>query len=190
MTVCKTRPSRRRFSILVVDGDVGIGNGHIIPAGPLRENLAQALKRVAAMIIIGDSDSQNLAAKTKIPVFRARLQPALPSGFQRKGKFVAFAGIGRPEKFYATARALKLKIVATCDFPDHHVFTQADIDGLRLQAEEQGARLLTTEKDAVRLPPDFRAETIILPVRLVFDEPGSRREANPFCVYPLVLYDD
>jgi tetraacyldisaccharide 4'-kinase len=175
------------ISILVIDGDVGTGNGHIIPAGPLRENLAQALKRVAAMIIIGDSDRHNLAATAKVPVFRAHMQPDLPKGFPRKSKFVAFAGIGRPEKFYATARALKLKIVATCDFPDHHVFTPADIDGLRLQAEEEGAHLLTTEKDAVRLPPDFRAETLILPVRLVFHEADAEERLARLCISSCAL---
>ena len=160
-------------SLLVVDGEVGIGNGRIIPAGPLRESLVDALRRVTAMIIIGYRDRQNLAAQSTVPVFRARLQPDLPFGFSREGRFIAFAGIARPEKFYATARSLGLDIAATQDFPDHHAYTDADIEALRLQAESEGARLLTTEKDAVRLPPDFRPEVQTLPVRLVFDDPGA-----------------
>jgi len=163
-------------SLLVVDGETGIGNGRIIPAGPLRESLADALKRVAAMIVVGSRDSQNLAARAKVPVFRAHLEPRLPSGFPNFGRFIAFAGIARPEKFFATARSLGLDIAAAREFPDHYVYNQEDIDALRLEAEEQGARLLTTEKDAVRLPKYFRPEAVVLPVRLVFE--GDDDEKN------------
>ena len=169
------RQAERNGSVIImVDGEVGIGNGHIIPAGPLRESFADALKRVAAVIIIGENDKQNLATKTgDTPVFRAHLKPVLPSGFPRHGKFVAFAGIARPQKFYTTALNFGLDVVATQDFPDHHPFTEADIDGLRLTAEEQGARLLTTEKDVVRLPANFRDEVVVLPVTLTFNEPNA-----------------
>ena len=168
--------------ILVIDGEVGIGNGRIIPAGPLRESFADALNRVSAVIIIGDKDRQNLATKIeKKPVFRARLQPILSASFPRNSKFVAFAGIARPQKFYTTARALGLDIVATQDFPDHHPFTLADLDSLRLTAEEHGALLLTTEKDAVRLPPDFRNDVVILPVTLVFDDPDAEARLARLC---------
>jgi tetraacyldisaccharide 4'-kinase len=169
------------LAILIMDGEVGIGNGFIMPAGPLRESFDDALLRVGAMIIIGEKDSQSLAARTKLPTFRARLQPDLPMGFPRVSKFVAFAGIGRPEKFYATARMAGLDIVETCDFPDHHFYSEDDRDALRLRAEEKGARLLTTEKDAVRLPADFAAEVITLPVKLVFDKTGSENELVRLC---------
>ena len=164
-----------KVSILVVDGDSGLGNGRIIPAGPLREPFANALSRATVMILIGDSDCQNLAKQAEIPVFRAKLEPKLPIGFPRFGRFVAFAGLARPEKFFETARALKLDIADTHEFSDHYVYRQDDIDTLRLEAEEQGANLLTTEKDAVRLPPDFRAEVVVLPVRLTFSEPGAEK---------------
>jgi tetraacyldisaccharide 4'-kinase len=169
------------LSILVIDGEVGIGNGQIIPAGPMRETLDEALQRIGALIIIGDKDTQNIAAKTKSPVFRAHLQPNMPMGFPRVSKFVAFAGIGRPEKFYDTARAAGLDIIDTCDFPDHHVFDENDIDGLRLRAEEKGARLLTTEKDAVRLPIDFRAEVVVFPVKLVWDNENAENKILNLC---------
>lgn len=174
-------------SILVVDGETGIGNGRIIPAGPLRESLAAALSRATAMIVIGDRDRHNIAARATIPVFRARLQPILFPGFPKDGRFVAFAGIGHPQKFYATARAAGLDIADTLDFPDHHSFTEADIDALRLRAEELGARLLTTEKDAVRLPPDFRAQTVILPVTLIFDDPRAETEISRLCISSYAL---
>jgi tetraacyldisaccharide 4'-kinase len=158
--------------ILVADGEVGVGNGRILPAGPLREGMADALQRSAMVIMIG-ADQHNLAAQIELPILRARLEPRLPMGFPRHGPFVAFAGIGRPEKFYATARALGLDLIATIDFPDHHLFSEADIDRLRLAAEEKGARLLTTEKDAVRLPLSFRDEPLTLPVELTFTDSGA-----------------
>jgi len=169
-------------SILVLDGDVGVGNNRIIPAGPLRETLADGLGRVAAVIILGEKDEQNLASKIKIPVFRAHLEPNLPLGFPSQGKFVAFAGIARPKKFYVTALAIGLEIEEFCAFPDHHMFSQNDIDGLRLRAEENGARLLTTEKDAVRLSGDFRSEVITLPVELVFNEEGAADALMRICI--------
>ncbi len=162
-------------SILVVDGDSGLGNGHIIPAGPLRESFEAAVGRADAMVLIGESDRQNLAARVDIPVFRAKIEPNLPLGFPRFGRFVAFAGLARPEKFFATAQALGLEIVSAREYPDHHAYSEMDIDALRLEAEELGANLLTTEKDAVRLPPIFRNEVVVLPVRLTFTEPGAEK---------------
>ena len=174
-------------SILVIDGDSGLGNERIIPAGPLRESFADAQKRVDAIIIIGERDAQHLAARATVPVFRARFEPVLFPGFPREGRFVAFAGIGQPRKFYKTARDLGLDIADTIDFPDHHLFTEADIDALRLRAEELGARLLTTEKDAVRLPADFRAQTLVLPIRLVFDDPRAETEISRLCISSCAL---
>ncbi|MDE1900755.1 MAG: tetraacyldisaccharide 4'-kinase [Alphaproteobacteria bacterium] len=172
-------------SLLVVDGETGLGNGHMMPAGPLRESFGAAVRRAAAMIIIG-RDKHRLAAQSRkykrVPVFQAHIRPAMPVGNVRKGKFIAFAGIARPEKFYQTAKTLKLNIVGTADFPDHHLYTQTDIDALRLRAEEQGARLLTTEKDAVRLPPDFRAETVILPIHLAFEAEDAGEKLVRLCL--------
>ncbi|MDD4615630.1 MAG: tetraacyldisaccharide 4'-kinase [Alphaproteobacteria bacterium] len=159
-------------SILVVDGEAGIGNGRIIPAGPLREPFLDALSRATAMIVIG-KDPYNLGRKTKIPVFQAHFEPVVPKGLPSVGRYVAFAGIGRPSKFFTTARLLELDIAAVREFPDHYIYTTDDVDSLRLDAEVLGARLITTEKDAVRLPPYFRAEVIVIPVRLVFDIQGS-----------------
>jgi tetraacyldisaccharide 4'-kinase len=163
-------------SILVVDGEAGIGNGRIIPAGPLREPFSDALSRATAMVIVGKRDTQKLAAQAKVPVFYAHLEPDLPKGFSKVGRFVAFAGIGRPEKFYATAKALGLDLAGVRSFPDHHIYRSEDIETLRLDAELRGAHLLTTEKDAVRLPPYFRSEVIVLPVKLVFNHEGDEEK--------------
>lgn len=167
-------------AVLVIDGGSGLGNGRVLPAGPLREPFDQACARATALLIIG-KDQHQVAALTDLPVFQAHLRPVFASGFPRKGRFVGFAGIGRPEKFYATARDAKLNLVQTVDFPDHHVFTNQDIDHLRLLAEENGARLLTTEKDAVRLPPNIRSEVLTLPVRLVLDDPQAQDALMRLC---------
>ena len=174
-------------SILVIDGDVGIGNKRVIPAGPLREPFEAALKRVAAVVIIGREDRQNLAAKIKAPVFRAQIQPAVSVDIPKDIPLVAFAGIARPEKFYATAREMGLTLAETHDFPDHHLYTESDMDALRLRAETLGARLLTTEKDAVRFSAAFRAQIMTLPVKLVFDGQGAEAEIARLCISSCAL---
>ncbi len=164
------RPSA---SLLVLDGETGIGNGRMIPAGPLREPLSQAMARAKAAVIIGQKDRQNLAPLLGIPVFRAQLVPVLPSNFPHGGSFIAFAGLARPQKLYTTARDLGLDLIETVDFPDHHVFSEKDLKKMQHMALVHNALLLTTEKDAVRLPDSFRKNVFVLPVRLVFDDPAA-----------------
>jgi tetraacyldisaccharide 4'-kinase len=161
------------ISFLVIDGDSGIGNGFVMPAGPLRETLGSAAKRVDAVVIVGDSDRQNIAARLRCPVIRAHWQPQISADFPRTEKFVAFAGIGRPEKFYATCRKAGLDLAATMDFPDHHYYTDRELSRLRSRAAAEGARLLTTEKDWVRLPLNARVQTLALPAKLVFEDEAT-----------------
>jgi tetraacyldisaccharide 4'-kinase len=157
------------ISFLVIDGESGFGNERIIPAGPLREPVEDALKRVAAVILVG-TDAHNIVARVTCPVIRAALHPALPPDFPVLQKFFAFAGIGRPMKFYATCREAGLNLTGAEDFPDHHQYITADIKRLREQARKSEARLLTTEKDWIRLPKDFRPEVTALPVEMVFSD--------------------
>lgn len=157
------------LSLLVIDGAVGIGNGHVMPAGPLREPLEDALQRVAAVLVVGDSQKDWEASCTKL-ILRANLETNIPADFPRKEKFLAFAGIGRPDKFYAVCRTEGLDLVATKDFADHHPFRQSELDRLDRNARKLGAHLLTTEKDYVRLPEYFRARVMTFPVRLVFED--------------------
>ncbi len=157
------------ISLLVIDGPYGIGNGKRLPAGPLRESLASAITRCDAIILIGE-DSQRLTAHAPIPVFRAQLQPAADTAFLMGNRWLAFAGIGRPEKFYQSLRALDAPVVATHDFPDHHHYTTADISTLLSEATHHNARLITTAKDAVKLPSEWLKNTHILPIQLVFED--------------------
>lgn len=142
------------FSILVVDAAAGIGNGRLIPSGPLRETVADALAKVGVVVTIGRGHaSDGLAARANargIPVFKAVLRPVAPVELGNR-RVVAFAGIGRPQKFFQTLRELRLDVVETISFPDHHSFTEKDARELLIRARELDAQLLTTEKDAVRL---------------------------------------
>lgn len=145
---------RKDFSILVVDAQTGLGNGRLIPAGPLRERMDAALSRVGAIVIVGRGHAADrLAARARaraIPVFRAILRAA-PAPELDGLPVLAFAGIGRPEKFYATLRELHADIVGTENFSDHHMFGEREALNLLLRARDLNATLITTEKDMARL---------------------------------------
>ncbi len=166
---------RKNVTLLVIDGAFGIGNGKLLPAGPLREPLASAAKRCDAAIIIGE-DAQQLAAQLTIPVINAKLVPSSDTAFLLMENWLAFAGIGRPEKFFATLRACGATLLATESFPDHHTYSAQDIAQLIANAEKLGASLITTEKDAVKIPPAYAGVIRVLPVNLRFDEPSHIAE--------------
>ena len=153
----------KTLGIVVVDGDYGFGNGHCFPAGPLREPPAGALNRADGIVRLG---TNNRALGNGMPEFTAIVEPA-PGAPTLVGKpVVAFAGIGRPEKFFRTLSDLGAEIVGQQSFADHHAFTTEDIAPLAAAAEARGALLVTTEKDHVRLPAAFAAKVTPLPVGL------------------------
>jgi tetraacyldisaccharide 4'-kinase len=151
------------LSLLVVDG---LGNGRVIPAGPLREPLADALARAQALVLMGGE----IAASG--PVLRARLEPVDADDFAGR-KVVAFAGIGRPEKFFATLERCGATLVEARGFPDHHPYRDAELRPLARAAEAAGAKLATTAKDAVRLPPALRAAVRVLEVRVAWEDEAA-----------------
>lgn len=157
------------LSLIVIDAATGFGNGRVIPAGPLREPVAAGLARADAVALIGAGPApEGLGA---LPVLRARIEP-LRTGLSLDGApVIAFAGIGRPEKFFATLRAQGAQLVAAHAFPDHAAYKPALLRRLRAEALAQGAMLVTTEKDMARLPAWFRPHCAALPVRLRFDDP-------------------
>ena len=163
---------KKDLSLLVIDGAYGLGNHLPLPAGPLREPLACALKRCDAVIMIGE-DAQHVRPLISLPIFNAHLVPEKVADTMRIDRWIAFAGIGRPEKFFTTLRTHGLTVVAQHAFADHHPYSDAELDTLRAAAREVNARLITTEKDWVRLPEARRAEISTFPVTLQFEDAAS-----------------
>jgi tetraacyldisaccharide 4'-kinase len=169
---------RKDVSIAVVDGGVGFGNGFCLPAGPLRAPVADQLRHVDAVLVIGEGAPGDAAAAAAEaagrPVLRAALRPDPAAVAALAGRpLLAFAGIGRPEKFFGTLRAAGLDIRETRAFADHHPFTAAEAEELRAAAAGRGLTLVTTEKDAMRWP----GEVSTLPVALAFTDDGAARLA-------------
>lgn len=169
------------LAFAVVDAGAGIGNGLVFPAGPLRVPLARQWRHVQGVVLVGDGAPGEAvavqAAERGLPVHRACL---MPSGDWRGRRVLAFAGIGRPEKMFATLRAAGADVAGTRAFPDHHPYAGSELDALAAEAARLGADLVTTAKDHVRLPPDFSGRVAVLPVTLAFDRPdGLRAQLAP-----------
>ena len=162
------------WPLLVIDGATGFGNGLLLPAGPLREPVKTAATRVAAAIVIGP-DGSGVAKQLppSLPLLRADL--VMDPGLLRlRGqRLLAFAGIARPEKFFWALHGIGLDPVVTRGFPDHHRFSAADLKVLQRDAARLEATLITTPKDAVRLPPAMRAEVVVADVALQWREPAA-----------------
>ena len=161
----------KTLSFCVIDGKRGFGNGKTFPAGPLRETPAIGLAQSDAVIIIGE-DKQNIsnALPAGKPVFRADIK--VTDKPDLKTHYVAFAGIGHPEKFKATLESLGLIVKDFIPFPDHHKFTKKDLATLVQAAKTHNATLLTTEKDLARLPSTFIQEHNVktLPIRIEWSD--------------------
>jgi tetraacyldisaccharide 4'-kinase len=165
------------LAFAVVDGETGFGNGLCVPAGPLRAPVAAQAAHVRALIVIGGDDAAAARIGSQAPgkpIIRANLEPdALAAASLIGREVVAFAGIARPEKFYATLRRIGAQVVATRDFPDHHAFKPREIEALIAEAGRRGALLATTEKDYVRLKPAHAKAVVTLPVTLRFETPKA-----------------
>ena len=171
------------LAIVVIDGGRGVGNGRVFPAGPLRAPLAAQLARAHAAIIVGEpAGAASIAAALRqraLPTFHARLKPRQEAVTALAGrKVLAFAGIGNPEKFFATLAAAGVEAVVKRSFPDHHRYTAQEISALLAQADVLDAVPVTTEKDLARMAGDPVAADLLarartLPVTLAFDDPAA-----------------
>jgi tetraacyldisaccharide 4'-kinase len=174
------------LSIVVVDGACGIGNGAVFPAGPLRAPVERQLAHAHALLAIGEGKAGEavaaLASARGLPVFHGRLAPDAQALALLKGRPVlAFAGIGDPEKFFATLVEAGIDVRARLSFPDHHRFRRAEAIELLARAEREGLVPVTTEKDAVRLlgQDDLAALAKVaraLPVTLALAEEDAFRD--------------
>lgn len=161
------------LSFLVFDGGIGYGNGFCIPAGPLREELSQGLKRAQAIIIIGE-DKKNLKQQISLPSFEGKISALKP---QISGsKIIAFAGIGRPEKFYLSLKELGLELVKTIDFPDHHFYTSQELQDLIKQAKDNNYTLITTAKDFVKIPQNLQSNFHVLEIEIQWQNKKELQE--------------
>ena len=160
------------FSIGVFDGAIGVGNGWLLPAGPLRISFKSGIKTIDAAIING-ADDTNIAARLPdgMPLYYGNLtaDQRMIDGLN-DGPVLAFAGIGRPSKFFTTLRHAGANLVHQLAFADHHPYSEADLTRLQEDAARLGAVLMTTKKDWVRLPPEWRERVGFLPVTLGFDQ--------------------
>jgi len=173
-------------SLIVIDSDRGIGNGYVIPAGPLRAPLAPQLDRTDALIVVGQGTAANTIAHTIAgqpgkPVLSAQIAPDPACVARLAGQRVlAFAGIGDPGRFFRTLRAAGIDVVREQVFPDHHPFSQADLDTLVADAKRDGLTLVTTEKDLARLRhrgelPSQADQIVGFAVTLEFDDSARLR---------------
>jgi tetraacyldisaccharide 4'-kinase len=173
------------ISLIVIDGDRGLGNKRVFPAGPLRAPLLPQLSRTDALVIVGDgSAADQVAAPIRARgglVLQAKLVPDDASVAALRGRRVcAFAGIGDPARFFRSLRACGIEVDAERAFADHHPFSQADLAELQASAVRDGLTLVTTEKDLARLRNDetfkaFARAVVPFAVRLVFDDEQALR---------------
>lgn len=170
----------KRLRIAVVDGAGGAGNGHCLPAGPLRAPLAGQLEQTDAVLVIGPGAAGEAVAAAAtaagVATLTARLEPSAEAKARLSGQAVlAVSGIGRPEKFAGTLRQAGARLAAERAFPDHHPYTAENVAALVAQASELDCLIATTEKDMVKLGPLWphaeRHRLLPVPVALVFDAP-------------------
>lgn len=162
-------------SVLAIDAGYGFGNGRVIPAGPLREPVLSGCERASAAIIIGEDDKDIASSLEPFPVFKAKLLPQDNNALAGR-RVYAFAGIGRPEKFYNSLRQIGCDLAGTRDFGDHHRYRAEEISQIIEQARQSDAIPVTTEKDFVRLPEEVQTQIKVLQVKLKWEGPSAALE--------------
>jgi len=157
------------LSILLIDAQRGFGNGWVMPSGPLREPIQNGLARADAVVIIGDGGNFSDFGKPRLHAHRQLCNPEALRG----RKIYAFCGIGAPQQFFEMLRNAGAVLTGTQMFPDHHPFTDQQINAILARAEEDGAAAVTTQKDWVRLGPAARQRITAIGMEMVFDDEAA-----------------
>lgn len=164
------------YALVVVDARYGIGNGRVIPGGPLRARIVDQLVFTSGLLKMGEGAAADAvvrqAARAGRPIFEARTEPSSKHGFAGK-RFLAFAGIGHPAKFFDTVREAGGEVALSRPFPDHHVYAEDELAELTATARAEGLGLITTAKDAARLrhgaSQDFLDRLDVLEIDTIFE---------------------
>lgn len=161
-------------SLLVIDGAFGLGNLCPIPAGPMREFLSQGLKRADAIILLGEDKCGMLPKLGNLPVFKGTIVPVLPQ--KEKKQAIAFAGIGRPQKFYQSLKDCGISLLKTFDFPDHHFYNRNELQSLIDEAKRSDTDIFTTSKDMVKIPADMRSAFKVLEIGVCWQDEAALKQ--------------
>ena len=162
---------KKALSIVVIDASEPFGNGYVFPKGPLREPVPRGLSRADAVVLMGEGAAPPHLKDFGKPILRARLAPLAKLV---PGRYVAFAGIGRPERFFDSLQKQEgVELAEAVPYPDHHVFQRSDLDYLMKLVTERGARLITTDKDHVRLPPAMKTTVLRASVEARFEDEAA-----------------
>jgi len=157
---------KKDIAFLVFNGELGIGNAKIIPAGPLRESFKSGLKRADAVIFVGE-DKFGLLGKINKPVFHIQIKEQKPT--HTNESVIAFAGIGYPQKFYNSLKKCGLKVAKSYDFPDHHFYTKNELKTILKKADKRNMPVYTTLKDFVKIPHNMQKNFHVLNIKAEFE---------------------
>lgn len=163
----------KTINLLVIDGGYGFGNGRVFPAGPLRETAASAFARSDAVCLIGDESAGVPGMPAMLPRFDAAIEPAADAMPVAGKRVIAFAGIGRPEKFFQTLTEAGAEIIKAIPYPDHHPYQAREIETLLRATADSDCALITTEKDHVRVPVELQNRVVPFPVSLVWKDDAA-----------------
>ena len=163
------------LSIVCFNEKQWIGNGFIIPSGPLREGLS-ALTRANCVIINGKKniniENKILKNNKLIKIFYSKYKPQNISGFKNR-KIICFAGIGNPINFFDLLKKNEINVLEQTSFPDHHNYSKTELDILIKKAKENNATLLTTEKDYLRIEEKYRGNINCLKIKVEIENKNS-----------------
>ena len=159
------------FKFVCFDGDLGIGNGLLLPAGPLRETI-NSLKKYDVVFIKKGNNLNNLIKliekhNKKIKIFITDYKVSKFSKFNRSKKYLIYSGIGNPHSFAKILKQNKVKIVDKIIFPDHHSYSNQDFNFILNKAKQNNAEIITTEKDYVKVPKELQKKIKFLKVNLI-----------------------